>query len=86
MRNNPLVIIDPSGLEIEVTGNEQDEYRKRLQESLSFKVQINSKTNKVEIVDDKGNILDKKALKNLGKTLKAERKNFSMLLLTKTIL
>jgi len=73
-RNNPLKFIDPSGLDITVTGTEQDDYKTRLQQDVSFKVQINSKTNKVEIVDDKGNVLDKKALKTLGKTLKGGEK------------
>lgn len=69
-RDNPLRFIDPSGLDITVTGTEQDDYKKRLQQDVSFKVQINPKTQTVEIVDDKGNVLDKKALKSLGKTLK----------------
>jgi uncharacterized protein RhaS with RHS repeats len=74
VRNNPLTLTDPSGLDIEVTGTEQEAYRKRLQQNLSFTTQINSKTNKVEIIDDKGNVLDKKQLKTLGKTLKGGEK------------
>lgn len=73
-RNNPLLITDSTGLDIEVTGKEQDDYQKKLQANLSFKVQINPQTHKVEIVDDKGNVLDKKALKQLGKTLKGGEK------------
>ncbi|HEX6649014.1 MAG TPA: RHS repeat-associated core domain-containing protein [Pyrinomonadaceae bacterium] len=73
-RNNPLKFIDPLGLDIEVTGTEQEAYRKRLQQNVSFQTQINSKTNKVEIVDATGNVLDKKQLKALGKTLKGGEK------------
>jgi hypothetical protein len=73
-RNNPLKFIDPSGLDIEVTGTEQEAYRKRLQQDVSFQTQINSKTNKVEIEDANGNVLDKKPLKALGKTLKGGEK------------
>lgn len=73
-RNNPLRFIDPTGLDIEVTGTEQEAYRKRLQQKVSFQTQINSKTNKVEIVDANGNVLDKKQLKALGKTLKGGEK------------
>ncbi len=73
-RNNPLKFTDPLGLDIEVTGTEQEAYRKRLQQDVSFQTQINSKTNKVEIVDANGNVLDKKQLKALGKTLKGGEK------------
>jgi RHS repeat-associated protein len=73
-RNNPLKFIDPLGLDVEVTGTEQEAYRKRLQQDVSFQTQINSKTNKVEIVDANGNVLDKKQLKALGKTLKGGEK------------
>ena len=73
-RNNPLTFTDSTGLDIEVTGTEQEAYRKRLQQNLSFTTQINSKTNKVEIVDANGNVLDKKQLKTLGKTLKGGEK------------
>jgi RHS repeat-associated protein len=73
-RNNPLKFVDPSGLDIEVTGTEQEAYRKRLQQDVSFTVQLNSKTNKVEIVGANGNVLDKNALKALGKTLKGGEK------------
>ncbi len=73
-RNNPLRFVDPTGLDIEVTGTEQEAYRRRLQQNLSFQVQVNSKTNKVQIVDAKGNVLDKKALKALGKGLSGGEK------------
>jgi RHS repeat-associated protein len=68
VRNNPLAYIDPLGLEIVVTGSQQDEYNKRLQEGLKFKTAIIDK--KVTIVDDKGNPLDQDALKKLGANLK----------------
>ena len=67
--NNPIKFTDPTGLDIEVTGTEQDEYRKRLQSKLTFRLQINSKTNKIEIVNKDGNVLNNKELKALGKTL-----------------
>jgi RHS repeat-associated protein len=72
-RNNPLKFIDATGLDITVTGTEQDDYLKGLQKNVSFQVQLNS-TNKVEIVDAKGNALDKKGLKALEKTLKGSEK------------
>jgi RHS repeat-associated protein len=73
-RNNPLKFLDPSGLDIEVTGTEQEAYRGRLQQDVSFNIQLNAKTNKVEIVDADGNVLDKNQLKALGKTLKGGEK------------
>jgi RHS repeat-associated protein len=73
-RNNPLRLVDPTGLDIEVTGTEQEAYRKRLQQDVSFTVQLNAKTNKVQIVDASGNVLDKNQLKALGKTLKGGEK------------
>lgn len=73
-RNNPLNLIDSSGLDIKVTGTEQDDYKKRLQQDVSFKIQINSTSNKVEIVDKDGDVLDKKALKAVGGTLKGGEK------------
>jgi RHS repeat-associated protein len=73
-RNNPLRFTDPLGLDIEVTGTEQEAYRKRLQQNVSFQTQINSQTNKVQIVDTNGNVLDKKQLKALEKTLKGAEK------------
>ena len=72
-RGNPLKFIDPLGLDITVTGSEQEEYRKRLQANLSFQVSLN-KQNKVVIVDANGKELDKKALKALEKTLKGGEK------------
>jgi uncharacterized protein YnzC (UPF0291/DUF896 family) len=76
-RSNPLLIIDPTGLDIEVLGTEQNNYLKRLQSILSFTVQLNKQSNKIEIVDSKGNTLDAKVQKDLGKTLKGgERQLF----------
>ncbi len=74
VRNNPLNFVDPTGLSVEVTGNEQAAYLSSLQKNLSFTVQINKKTNLVEIVDAKGNVLGKGALKALGKGLKGAEK------------
>lgn len=73
-RNNPLRFTDPTGHDIEVSGPLQDAYQQKLQESLSFKTQLNAKTHKVEIVDANGNALDAKQLKALGKTLKGAEK------------
>jgi RHS repeat-associated protein len=73
-RNSPLKFIDPTGLDIEVTGTEQDAYLKRLQQNLSFKVQRNTTSNKVQIIDANGSVLDQTALKALGKTLKSGEK------------
>jgi RHS repeat-associated protein len=69
--NNPIRFVDPSGLAIEVTGDAVDDYMRRLNNlTPSFIVRRNQETNKVEIVDSEGNVLDKKALKTLGKSLK----------------
>jgi RHS repeat-associated protein len=68
-RNNPLKYIDPLGLDITVTGSEQDEYIKQLQKKLSFQVQVNAKTHKVEIVGKDGKALSAKQLADLGKGL-----------------
>ena len=72
-RNNPLLFTDPAGLDVEVTGNWQEDYLSRLQENVSFRVQLDKKTNKVVIVDENGNALDGKALKALGKSLKKKK-------------
>jgi RHS repeat-associated protein len=68
-RNNPLKYIDPLGLDITVTGSEQDEYIKQLQKKLSFQVRVNAKTHKVEIVGKDGKALSAKQLTDLGKGL-----------------
>src|SRR6185369_11709939 len=73
-RNNPLKFTDPAGLDVEVTGTEQEAYRKRLQQNVSFETQINSQSNKIQIVDANGSLLDKKQLKALSKTLKGAEK------------
>jgi RHS repeat-associated protein len=73
-RNNPLKFIDPTGLDVTVTGTSPDDYIAGLQQNVSFKIRRNSQTNKVEIVDSQGNIIDKKGLKALGKTLKGKEK------------
>ena len=73
-RNNPLKFIDPSGLDIEVTGDAYQSYLDQLQQSVSFKIQRNSK-NKVVIVDSNGNELSKDDLKKLGKGLKGSEKD-----------
>jgi hypothetical protein len=62
------------GLDVTITGSEQEAYRRRLQQNLSFQVQINSTTNKIEIVGADGNGLNKDQLKALGKTLKGGEK------------
>ena len=72
-RNNPLTYTDPTGLDIEVRGETTDDYINRLQQNVSFKVNRNGTTGKVQIVDADGNVLDKKALKNLGKSLSNKR-------------
>jgi hypothetical protein len=83
-RNNPLKFIDASGLDITVTGTAQDDYITRLQQNVSFKVQRNSQTNKVQIVDSRGNTINKKDLQALEKTLKgAEKELFSAITDTK---
>lgn len=42
-RNNPLIYIDPSGMDITVTGTEKDEYKKRLQGSItSFTINMDA--------------------------------------------
>jgi RHS repeat-associated protein len=74
-RNNPINLTDPRGLDIEVIGEAQDEYIWRLQQNLTFKISQNSKTGKVQIVDKDGNPLDKKALKQLEKSLKKAGKS-----------
>jgi hypothetical protein len=68
-RNNPLKYIDPLGLDIAVTGSMQDEYIKQLQKKLSFQVQVNAKTHKVEIVGKDRKALSAKQLTDLGKGL-----------------
>jgi RHS repeat-associated protein len=73
-RNNPLKFVDRTGLDIEVTGETTEDYINRLQKNVSFKINRNSQTGKVQIVDDKGNVLDKKALGKLGKGLKGAEK------------
>ena len=73
-RNNPLKFVDSIGLDIEVTGTAQEAYRKRLQQNVSFQTQINQQTNKVQIVDANGKLLDKKQLHALGTTLKGGEK------------
>jgi hypothetical protein len=72
-RNNPLKLIDPLGLDITVNGSEQDEYAKRLQSDVSFRIDF-GKDIKIVIVDTNGKALDKDALKALGKTLKGAEK------------
>jgi RHS repeat-associated protein len=69
-RGNPLKFIDPLGLDITLTGSVQEEYIKQLQKKVSFTVQTNTKTNKVEIVGKDGKALSQKELADLGKTLK----------------
>jgi RHS repeat-associated protein len=75
-RNNPLLFIDPNGLEVTVNdkttdGTGDDDYKKIVngRKDAKFQVDINNK-NKVIIVDAKGNALSKSDLKALGKTLK----------------
>jgi RHS repeat-associated protein len=68
-RNNPLKYIDPNGLDITVAGSATNEYIKRLQNNVSFQVQLDSTTNKVVIVDKSGQALGKKDLDALGKGL-----------------
>ena len=84
-RDNPLRFLDATGLDIEVTGETPDDYINYLQQDVSFKISRNAKTRKVQIVDSSGKVLDKKALKELKKSLakagklvdnKAERELF----------
>jgi hypothetical protein len=83
-RNSPLRFVDPTGLDVEVIGSEKDAYVKRLQTIVSFKVQLDSKTNRVQIVDQNGKPLDSNALKTLGKSLKdGEKQLFNAITDTK---
>jgi RHS repeat-associated protein len=72
-KNNPLLFVDPTGLDVEVSGDFANQYVQYLQEGVSFRISLNSK-NKVSIVDANGKQLDDKALKALGKTLKGGEK------------
>jgi RHS repeat-associated protein len=77
-RNNPLTYRDPSGLEVAVTGDQQDEYLRRLngRENGSFQVAISK--NKLVIVGGNGKPLNAKELKALGKNLQGgEEKLFN---------
>jgi RHS repeat-associated protein len=76
VRNNPLKFSDPTGLDIAVEGDASADYINRLQDDVSFKVHLNTKTNKVEIIDANGNALDKNQLKALAKTLHGKDKEF----------
>lgn len=73
-RNNPLKYVDPNGMDITVNGNATDEYLKRLQQDVSFQIQLNSQSSKVIIVNKDGQALGKKELDALGKGLKGGEK------------
>jgi hypothetical protein len=69
-RNNPLKYIDPIGLDITVTGSEQEEYLRRFNARKGVKFQTAIVNNKLTIVNSKGEALNDKQLKELSKTLK----------------
>jgi RHS repeat-associated protein len=60
VRGNPLVNIDPNGLDLEVTGSEAKRYVDDLEKATKLKLKLDSKTGQVSIVKE-GKTLSKEA-------------------------
>ncbi len=73
-RGNPLKFLDPTGLDVTLSGTQQSEYEKRLNGRKGAAFQVKVENNSVVIVDGKGNALGKEGLKALGKQLKGGEK------------
>jgi uncharacterized protein RhaS with RHS repeats len=86
--NNPLLLIDPTGLDFEINGDERQWAFEQFSKGLSFKTTLTDK-NKVAIVDKNGKVLDnekdKKALNKMLKGMKngPEKELFKAIIDTK---